>query len=655
MTRKTTMKACLATLAAAAIAVGAANGATTPDGTHPGYPDNLVFSLGFKGPLTLGDSSTYANVYDEMTFGSESPLVATTVSTYDQSSDAAGYAKYGTPDPICVTSGYVVPCAYPWTSNVAEFISFPSSMRVYEDSGTFTTNCFPQSVKFGRSVPTGSNVTYHVRFRWDGNLRGSYEQRVFDNGMDANGGFGFHIYHNSTKALHSDLVETRFRIYIANSSINVTTLATVQKGVWYDFVVRMTWSENCDGNGNPGTSVRMVRKALNGGTVRSTTFGDVFLTGKTCATAASTALPISLSYGNASKWSAVDSNNGSSFRGDVAKLQIYDRALTDAEMLALFSGSDGTLVSAGSENGSADEFGSAEDAEAVYDPKAMPMRKMLGSLTASNPSLSFKFPLRAEEERMPMLLRLATDREGGGAVASVVLSVNGKKVDSLDFARNAVGEFRIPERNMVRDGEGNVTVALTRTGDLSGSLKIDAFKLFGSWQVGAEDSSNADWCFRAPTAIASTSANYAYVVNSWGLIGGPTNVPGFFNELFGMKKDGALYFPYQTLAFYLSPEAAARNSTFLFRNANSTSARTMHVYANGTLYKTGLEVPVSTRQTLSVEFPAGSLNAGINYLTISNATDNLNGPSQYVSFQPDFYGFRAELPPSRLGFAIIFK
>ena len=643
--------------------VFAAACATAGDGMHPGYFDGLVFSLGIKGAVTPGDSSTYANIYDEMSVGAATPLVATAVSTFNPSANATTYEKFGTPDPICVTNEYMAPSAYPWTSNRADAIYFPVSKCAYTtDAGVVTNACFPQTVKFNRSVSTGSNVTYHVRFKWDGNIGVSYEQYIFENGRDANGGFGFRIYATSDAYRFGEAASANLRYYVAGGNFN--HYLTIMKGAWYDLVVRMTWTNDCDGAGNPGTKISMVCPD-------NSQYGDAkhvkivgtasgYVKNRTCATAASaaTSLPFFLGQGDAtiSKWYNVDTARGRSFRGAVAKVQIYDRALSDDEMMALYTLSDGTKVSIGSENGSSNEFGT-DGAAATYEPLTMPMRLMRGELTAANPSLAVKFPMRGEEVGLSRILWLAAIADGTGASAPVSLSVNGVYVGTKNFGTSGAREFPIHGRFMTTNENGDVTLTLVRAGDTAGAVKIDALKLCGSWQLGAADNSRDDWCFRASDYVSHLGP--AYSTKAWGVVGWPYEVDTLFKTLYGEKNtlsggSPVHYYSAQTLAFYLSPNMAMQYpSRFEFRNYGGPAANTRAaIYTNGAICSA--DIPITAAQTkVGVDFAAGAFKPGLNLITVSNASANVGMSSQYASISLDYYKFEVTLP--KTGTTILVK
>ena len=643
------------TVVCAVCAVALAFAAFAGDGTHPGYPDGLVFSLGIKGAVTPGDSSTYGNIYDEMSVGAATPLKATAVSTFNPATHPATYEKFGTPDPVCVTNIYVDPSAYPWTSNKADAVYFHAPKRAYTtDSGIATNACFPQTVKFNRSVPTGSNVTYHVRFKWDGNIGVSYEQPVFESGMDKNGGFGFRIYATSDAYRFGEAATVNIRYYVGNGNFN--DYVQIRKNAWYDFVVRLTWSDNCDGSGNPGTKILVVHpdNAQYGSEprVKVVTTSSGYVKNKTCATAASatTSLPFFLGQGDAtiSRWQDVTTASGKSFRGAIAKVQIYDRAFSRDEMIALYSLSDGAAMSVGSENGSADEFGT-DGGAAAFEPLTMPMRLMRGELTAANPSLSVKFPMHPEEVGLSRILRLAAIADGTGGSAPVALSVNGVYVGTKNFGTSGAREFPIQGRFMTTNENGEVTLTLARTGNVAGAVKVDALKFFGSWQFGVADNSRTDWCFRDPAKVSHLGT--AYSTQAWGVLGWPYGVGTLYQTLYGEKNqtqgNGTIvhYYSAQTLAFYLSPGAAERYpSRFEFMNYGGPASNTRAaIYTNGALCVA--DVPVTAGQTkVGVDFAVGAFKPGLNLITVSNASANVGMSSQYASFSLDYYKFEMTLP-----------
>lgn len=616
-------------------------------GVQDGYPANLVFDMRLKGDVVSGNASTYGNVCDAMTWSASDPLAATAISAFDASSDPVGYAAFGVPEPISVTNIEITPPGYPWVKKEVSALCFPNTLKIRDNGdGTATTNCYPQAIQFSRPVPTGSNVTYHVRFRWDGNLREAYEQTVFQNGMDSNGGFSFRMYHTG---LAKDISVCNVRYYIMGTAVN--HYVDISRGLWSEFVVRMEHSPDCDGNGNEGTVITVFHTELwkdNDNSLKRLIVKRQFsAAGANCATAPS-ATGLRLGHANGAaytKYEGMNGASGSAFVGMISRLSIYDRALTDNEMLAALLSSDGTGVSSGSENGSSSEFADSDGAADVYAPMSMPMTRMRKELTADAPSLTVSFPMREEEESLARMLRIAMLPADVGESAPVTISVNGATVGVYDFAAEPIREIPIPRRFMKRNGDGFVTLTFTRTGDVSGTLGIDAFRLSGSWAFGQANLTGDSGCFIEGAQMSHIGNQYDRY--SYALPGGPWGIPYVKHTIYGMKNENAsvLYIPAATFCFDV-PELAARRcvSRFEFGTQNMPASHcTLDLYLNDQLVRSGIG-GLSRGDVVSLDIGEDALRAGLNCLTVSNSTYNAGQAAQYASVTFDFVRYSLSMP-----------
>ena len=483
------------------------------NGSHEGYVDGMVFDLKLAGPVTPGDALTYGNICNGMRWSASDTGKATAMTSYN-----GGESAFGVPAPIAVSNQTFALPAYHWTNQTDAALAFPAPVSVTNRTdGTAVTNYFAGGVTMP-AVVLGSNVTFHVRFRWDGNLRDAYEQVVIDHARSSNSGFGFRMYHD-TEALTKDRPSTNFRLYVGGGNHNFYT--TITKGRWYDFVCVMKYRDDlagfdpltqvtcylCNSETADGSSTHSPRVTSFSATDTEKNYVGRFpftaLDSKGQPTGKILLGHVTESYHAAHGWQASNSTVGQGFRGAISKLRIFNRALSVNEVWALTKEADGAQVSAGSENGSADEFGAGEAADIaeVYEPMTMPISRMRGALDAAHPSLTFKYPIHPEEVGAVKgdyrVLRVVPILEGTGASVPVEATVNGVKVGTFDFARPSGCEIGLRKNVMTRDADGNVTVTLKRVGDLTGTLKIDAFKISGAWAVGAADGTYVyDWNYR---------------------------------------------------------------------------------------------------------------------------------------------------------------
>ena len=642
------------------------------NGSHEGYVDGMVFDLKLAGPVTPGDASTYGNICNGMRWSASDTGKATAMTSYN-----GGESAFGVPAPIAVSNQTFALPAYHWTNQTDAALAFPAPVSVVEGpEGAFETKYFSGGVTMP-AVVLGSNVTFHVRFRWDGNLRDSYEQVIIDHARGSDSGFGFRMYH-STEALTKDRTSTNFRLYVGGGNHNFYT--TITKGRWYDFVCVMKYCDDlagfdpltqvtcylCSSDKEDGSTTHVTQV-----TSFSATGSEKNYVGKFPFTALnSKGQPTGKillghgteSYHAAHGWQTSNSTVGQGFRGAISKLRIFNRALSVNEVWALTKEADGAQVSAGSENGSADEFGAGEAADIaeVFEPMTMPISRMRGALDAAHPSLTFKYPIHAEEvgnvKGDYRVLRVVPILEGTGASVPVEATVNGVRVGTFDFARPSECEIGLRKNVMTRDADGNVTVTLKRVGDLTGTLKIDAFKVSGAWAVGAADGTYIyDWSYRAYDKLVGS--HETYWPNEYPTLGGPWNIAFLPNSMNGMKNEGkgtTHYYPAEKISFDIPPSVVQLPSRYeLCVQGASYNHTTVDLYLNG-VRKVQNAMPTKKGDMIGMDIAPGELNPGLNTIVISNSTYNLGaGLPQYATLTVDYHRFRVTPPPP--GMVIILR
>ena len=632
------------------------------NGAHEGLPDGAVFDLKLAGPVTPGDASTYGNVCNGMRWSAADTGKVTAMTSYN-----GGESEFGVPAPIAVSNQTFALPAYHWTNQTDAVLSFPCPESVSGD----VTKYFSTGLTMPAVEGLGSNVTYHIRFRWDGNLRESYEQILFDHAKGSTSGFGLHLYHPA-EGLTKDLNATYFRAYVGGGNHNF--YSQIFKGRWYDFVCVMRYRDDIAGS-DPLTQVTCYlcyADKDDGSTthtsvatgVNSTTVTEGNYRGKFPHTATDAkGKPVAgllighsnESYHQPHGWQASNGTVGLGFRGAISKLRIFNRALALNEVWSLVKATDGAQVSAGSVNGSADEFGAggATDIAEVYEPMTMPISRMRGALDAAHPSLTFRYPIHPEEVGGFRVLRVVPILEGTGASVPVAVSVNGVKAGTFDLAQEPKREIGIRGSLMTRDADGNVTVTLTRVGDLAGTLKIDAFKISGAWAFGVADGTYAyDWWHRNYDKLVGNQSQW--LVNEFATLGGPWNIPFASGWMNGMKNEGTgstLYYPMQNISFDVPPSVAARSARYeLCVHGASYNHTTVDLYLNG-VRKVRNAMPAKKGEMIGMDIAPGELAAGLNTITVSNSTYNLGaGFSQYASLSVDYHRFRVTEPSIPVSF-----
>ncbi len=403
--------------------------------------------------------------------------------------DGGGAAIHGNPadnpsshEPICFTEETAWRAFYHLASPIRTALRLPQSY--YEsDDGVYH---YQDSVVFANAKATEAcdqGRTLFVRFYWEGHAYPGKPARqafiVSDSwSYGANNGYAL------TLAPYGS--DTGLMVWVGNRNNFVkrgSSIALINSNQWYDVVIRLDQS---------------------GGTTKvRTTFGTIGYHDVWDGTALLTQSLSPKSDGQlvigaenvdsgTVRFPASDANSPNVFKGRIAELKVWNRSLSDEELGAVFRNISGESVTVGVVNGSSDEFGAAP-AE-VFDPQTMAWDQMRKELTAEHPSLKLAMAFPREEAEIGKTL-LVTPVLGDVESCDVELLVNGSPVAEARLNDGVETPLHIRNRRWKADADGKVQLELRRTGDLTGTLGIDALSLGGSWQLGLQDNSWTDFAW----------------------------------------------------------------------------------------------------------------------------------------------------------------
>lgn len=627
-------------------------------GTHP--KDGLIYEMVLPNETAEGVRATADDVLDGATWSAATPYRAYGFSVFN---DATGEARVGVPDPIAVKSFDIREPYYHNlnVTNTYRALVFPKNQRTYDKGdGTLVTNVYPQGVLYTTAPKLrGKDMTVHVKLRFGGN----YVQPVacaWDQTF-------FHLY-NTTKSanvlqltLESMNPTTAgltpyLRIDVGKAGLHILNYGThVNADGWADFFAVIKARDD-------GTSDICAFTSKDDVITRTSVFnvaGQIDL----AATDAG-ALCLGNQYSQISgdsgagnhKWTASwDSGTLGGFAGEIAQLEVYDHAMTMADVNALLTPPGaGLAAKIGSRNNSADEFAAEVDVADPFNPTTMPTRQMRKALTVEHPSVTIKVPLPPEENRTTKVLDLSLIRDDILGPAPVSVRVGGQEVGSYDYAVNGTKGFVLPKQAMVRDADGCVSVTITRTAPVNGTLLIDAAEISGSWTAGVADKTANDGCF---TGIGSYYETSIYLDNRYSAVGGVLGRPWLLSTIHGWRKDmceggqpkpgQTPYNPSQKVVFWVSPETLAQGDMiFEFGSAGNNSLIELDVTLNGTpLDHIGPGVQKGDRYSYVLH--PDQLEEGFNTVVISNVGANFadsTASNSYNDFYFDFLRFKVSQP-----------
>lgn len=368
---------------------------------------------------------------------------------------SGGHDKYGTMPYISV-------------ANIANSDGSTTSIPCIEfPQETKTTNGTTYYARYGlriqnAAVPPGNDgyATIYTRFRWDSTT-------TSPNLLVGNGWNGTWASQNG-QSIFAD-GEGKVGVMVRGNQYSTGSPKPVN-GTWYDVFVT-THNETIGGVLKAVSSVALCKVDSSS----SPSFATAVLTNANEMgwTSANTLLTIGCFQNNSTGWHS--NSNPRAFRGAVADVILWDRALTDAEKLEVIAGSApcGGEWQIGAMNGSANEFNDTTPA-AVYDVQTMPWNKMRKSLTAENPSLTLSTTMTSDDHKRNRTLTF-TPILSGAASAPVEISLNGTVVGEIDLATTT--SITLP-RKLWRHGSGLAnTIVVTRKAPVAGTVQFDAISL----------------------------------------------------------------------------------------------------------------------------------------------------------------------------------
>lgn len=635
--------------------------------------DNMVFDLVLPQETA---SVTSADIVDGLTWSAANRLGATALCTFDPSADPAATEKFGTPSPIRVEKVRIKENAFPYQaiSNEYNALVFPENVRTHDNGdGTTSVGCYCLGARIDE-LPrlSGRNATVYLKLRSDGNIvqptAVCWDQPIFE------------IYNTTTKKSVLKLTAYTMSPTTGDGTMYVRTsvgdgdmsnyMATINRK-WKDLFVTLT------GRDDGKTVVRMW--------VFGPTFDGVSTSTKTLTGTMeigpqdegyvvighSKWLYANLGTSGCTRWqSELNSGTASGFKGAIAKFQIFDRVFSNAEMFAYIAGQGGgAAAKVGTQNASADEFAAAGDAGLAdpFDASVLPARNFRRRLDASNPSVSVKFPLRAEEERLDKILTVSVRRFDMLELQPVEVLVNGTPAGELAFnADGTRASAYLRKRFMRRDADGYVTVTLRRPAPVAGAIDIDTLDVSGSWAGGVADGKGTDDCFAAANDYYFAQAQF------WALryatVDAREGAPQFVREILGWRKDSCedgrpiagktAYQCDSKVVFNCPAEIAAEcSSVFEFGAAASGSNIELDVLLNGTNVK-HIGPGVMKGEAFSVVIPPEILVSGANTLVISNSGCRFSASdstSTYNTFTFDYLRFKVKPPRENRGAMILVR
>ncbi len=442
------------------------------------------------------------------------------------------------------------------------------------------TNVQPDAYQVDNLTLTGSS-TVLTRFKWDGYTSDESTAWMYNNAFHygdptvaGNGGFLFGIAGSG-----NDL-----RYLFGNQGV-VSNLS-VTPGTWYDAAFVLTDNGSAD-------------KAEfylwgEGGALQHETYNVNHI---------STAIGPNTTIvgGESTSTTPTGGNAKKAFDGQMNHLAVWNRAISEEEVNEAFGYSPPGWT-LGLDNSSNLDLRLESETDADYTV-GEPWHEMRRAVTGGNneATVNFDMTVNAQQPALPFVFHLDNTATGGGQPVDVSVSVNGTSLGTHTVQDNSDQNWWVPA-NVLQDGTNSLTI---RYESGPGSYTSwDWMQLAGSWQVGYDDNSQAEFSQEGtvPSDFYITDPNWKHLERA--------------------VSSGS---PSTFLHFTLSDELANSPDKFAFLytteviSQNPSSGNPFDVLINGYLLGSVSAQPNNT--VLSFEIPSAWLSAGDNVIALDYQLD----------------------------------
>lgn len=311
---------------------------------------------------------------------------------------------------------------------------------------------------------------------------------------------------------------------------------------------------------------------------------------------------------------STDYGNADSYRGCFDTIGIWNRALSDAEVVEAFGGGNPGIVRLGVEGGSAKLFaGEKATGPVTLNPTEHDQRLWPASFGAG---AVVTVPFSVDKYRAGKAQALRIVAQPGSAKGNFLVSIDGKSVGEIPVAACAANE--VPSASLLALKEKYFALGdhtLTLTCDMAdGDVKLDVVEIAGSWQAGDGTANDTSYDSDTGWAVDSTSKPWAdtYYAASMNMKDCAYYIGG---SLSALRRDKVIRW---NLPKGLASRAKFR-LTFRILGGNgaqkpgggnySPSGRNILTTINGTLVSTQL---FGNKTYDAIEIPADVLHDGLN-------------------------------------------
>ena len=247
--------------------------------------------------------------------------------------------------------------------------------------------------------------------------------------------------------------------------------------VWYD----VAWSIKDNGDG----TAKGVFIVVKDGIVQTADadFENVFSDRTTASV---------FSVGSRNIGSSLSPNDAQRFSGNLSRLAVWDKALTQDELLSVMT-QPRPWFELGVGNGSGEEFGLDAEADYTYEIEKEPFHAMPRSLSAEHPALTLIAPIhtKMDEHKVPYVFEVKAASDSGSA--EIELTIQGKKIgDSQTVSAGGSATWYVSANAISIADDAVPSIVLTRKSGGATAFVFDKISMTGSYALGVNDWTNAE-------------------------------------------------------------------------------------------------------------------------------------------------------------------
>ena len=357
----------------------------------------------------------------------------------------------------------------------ATYLDFPANVQRSNITNTWR-NGFSLPGNFTGEVTVVARV-FVRNFKFD-NL-GNSVSIFLNNGLDWNRAFGSEFGFSGSGQPYS----------IQGNKTFTASQITLRTNRWYD----VAYTLRKIGNGRADATFAVAESCLSGAINTGLVFQVVkqdagCFTNETRYTEASRAIKVGGE--DIGGWHRGGDNSGQGakgFNGGIQRLAVWRRVLSRDEIgEALVQAPP--LFRLGTENGSKDEFGAADETPDAVNAEFDPWYRFRGTLSAAKPEVTINFTLRTDSHLVPYVLRVKAAPGTGNTV--LMPYVNGRAIGSKLVVAGGSQRWFVPAGLLA---SGAATLRLVRTGGTASAISFDVVEMNGSAAIGTANNGNGEF------------------------------------------------------------------------------------------------------------------------------------------------------------------